>query len=200
MSTYFKYGQEEWDPVMQGDLTINNNTYGVKVSNATFTPLTPNPFTQGGVFYNIKDNTVIKPSLRYVIVVLYLRVLFCKNKILEKTVTDKVSYITGFTKNAIELLHLLPAYLNNPDSTDVLVPLSKSGGMDTAKIYNAQGLIQEMSAFNRGDSISPAMNFPSPFSGSIQGNTLGVMDSLPPEAVKALMPPLVGGKKKVKRT
>ena len=200
---YSQYTKNEWTPAMTNDLTIKGSTYGVKVLDADYTQITETIFNlQSGVFSNIANKTVNPSSLRYVIVVLYLRVLFCKTKILETVKdTDKGSYITGFTQNAMELLNQLPTYLNSTITNDT-APTQKpltfpiKGGMDTAKIYNAQGLIQEMSAFNRGDSVSPVMNFPSPFSGSAQGNTLGVMDSLPQAAVTALMPPLVGGKKK----
>lgn len=127
----------------------------------------------------------------YRIVILYFRIIYCKEVITSsKDIEQRKIYSNLFIKNITALLKLLPSYLG-----------LQQGGMDTAKMYNVQGLIQEMSAFNRGDSISPAMNFPSPFSGSIQGNTMGVMDSLPQAAVTALMPPLAGGKKKkVKRT
>lgn len=78
----------------------------------------------------------------------------------------------------------------------------QKGGMDTAKIYNAQGLVQELSALNQNDTVSPAVLFPSPFSASSLTANSGANDALPAATVSALMPPIpvpqAGGKKKVK--
>ena len=165
------------------------------------------PPQPAGVFNNIANKELKTDSVIFRVIVLYIRVKYLMNKLTTLAATDaeKKSLIEKLAINIYLIAANLDAYqkeVNALLSQQGGKKRKQKGGMDTAKIYNAQGLVQELSALNQNDTVSPAVLFPSPFSASSLTSSGSVTDTLPPDTVAALMPaipiPQTGGKKKVK--
>jgi hypothetical protein len=164
--------------------------------NAVFSPLVGKKFVPGGVIHQV--------------IVLYFRVKYLADLIPNLTdPTLKIEAMQAMVANLEALLGLLPSYPEEVSkSGSVVAPVAggknkrQKGGMDTSKIYNAQGLVQELSSMHNSEAVSSAVNFPSPFSANGLAGQSSTIDSLPIAALNALTPPLPtsgGGKKKVKR-
>ena len=160
------------------------------------------------IFDNIAKQTLNDKSVIFRVIVLYIRVKYLMEK-LSSSKNIKPEEKKSLSEKLAINVYLITANLDAYQA-EVKALLAQAGGkkrkqkggMDTAKIYNAQGLVQELSALNQNDTVSPAVLFPSPFSASSLTSSGSVTDTLPPDTVAALMPaipiPQTGGKKKVK--
>lgn len=160
------------------------------------------------IFDNIARQALDDKSVIFRVIVLYIRVKYLMEKLSSKNIKpeETKSLIEKLAINIYLITANLDAYQKEVNTLLTTKPGGKKrkqkGGMDTAKIYNAQGLVQELSALHQNDTPSPALLFPSPFSASSLTASSGATDTLPPATVAALMPaiptPQIGGKKKVK--
>lgn len=163
---------------------------------------------ENAVFSPLVDKIFVSNSIIHQVIVRYFRVKYLATVIPTLIDSPKIEAMKAMVANLDALLKLLPNYPSEVNKAATQAASTsggkkkQKGGMDTAKMYNAQGLVQELSAMRNSEAVSPAVNFPSPFSANGLAGQSSTIDSLPIAALNALTPPLPtagGGKKKVKR-